>query len=95
MTVCSKLSRKEYCSLYHSAFSNLNLLLESAGVPFGLITEMLMSLGGPGWLNVITGWNSLCVHVCKRENGCVYACVCLSLSLLGRATVLNRWTVLL
>ncbi len=46
---------------------------------------MLMSLGGPGWLNVITGWNSLCVCMCMRENGfvSVCACVCLFLSWLS------------
>lgn len=65
--------------------SSLNLLIEKAGVSFGLITEMLMSLGGPGWLNVISGCKSpcvcMCVHVHKGERSlCV--CVCSSVSLL-------------
>lgn len=57
--------------------SSLNLLIEKAGVSFGLITEMLMSLGGPGWLNVISGCKS------PREKGvcvCVYAPVFLCCS---------------
>lgn len=56
--------------------SSLNLLIEKAGVSFGLITEMLMSLGGPGWLNVISGRKSPYVCMCTREKGvsvCVYA----------------------
>lgn len=53
---------------------------ELAGVSFGPITKMLMSLGEPGRPNVITAWNSLCV--CVRENGlCVCLCVCVVLSL--------------
>lgn len=55
--------------------SSLNLLIEKAGVSFGLITEMLMSLGGPGWLNVISGCKSPCVCMCTREKG-VCVCVC-------------------
>lgn len=39
-------------------------LLETVGVPVGSITKMLMSLGGSGWLHVITGWNSLCMCIC-------------------------------
>lgn len=36
---------------------------------------MLMSLGGPGWLNVITGWNSKCVHERALEGECMCECV--------------------
>lgn len=39
-------------------------LLETVGVTAGSITKMLMSLGGSGWLHVITSWNGLRMCIC-------------------------------
>lgn len=78
-------------SMFCKSLSSLSLSLETAGVSFGLLAEMLMSLGGPRWLNVITAWNSSSVCMCTFTGEIVFlypcVCPCLFLSWLNRCFI--------